>query len=240
MKIIDLTCPLDLDYALPLHLFKLDSYEWHITRTVRRDGRMNSRLMMSSHCATHLDAPMHVFERSEKAGIFSIDEWPLQQLYGDTVVLDIPKEELGEITADDLEKASPKVREGDIVLVHTGWGRFYVEDRKSPTYLTERRPGFVPSAAEWLVKKKVKALGHDLLVTNHPKYQFVPTAEERARGAIIGDEPVHRALLGNDIAVIEQLTNLDKIKGRRVTAGFFPLAIKGLDGSPIRALAFVD
>jgi len=240
MKIIDLTCPLDLDYALPHHLAKMDSYEWHITHTIKRNGYRLSRLILTTHCATHIDAPMHVFQRDEKTGIFSVDEWPLEQLYGETVVLDIPKKELEEITADDLEKASPEVCEGDIVLVHTGWGRFYVEDRKSPAYLTNSRPGFVPSAAEWLVKKKVKALGSDLLVTQHPKYQFRPSPEETAKGAVRAYEPVHKTLLGHDIVLIEQLTNLDKIKGQRVIAGFFPLGIKGLDGSPIRALAFVD
>jgi kynurenine formamidase len=183
---------------------------------------------------------MHVFERDEKRGIFSVDDWPLEQLYGDTVVLDIPKKELEEITVDDLERASPEVREGDIVLVHTGWGRFYVEDRKSPTYLSNSRPGFVHSAAEWLVEKKVRALGSDTIVTNHPKYQFLPSSEESTKGVVKVHEPVHETLLGNDIVLIEQLMNLDKIKGQRVTAGFFPLNIRGLDGCPIRALAFVD
>ena len=240
MKIVDLTCPLELDYGLPYFTLKRDSYEWRIVRTVERDSCMLSKLIISTHCATHIDAPMHVFTRSEKEGIFSVDEWPLEQLYGDTVVLDIPKKELEEITADDLEKAKPEVREGDIVLVHTGWGRYYVDEKKSSTYLTDSRPGFVTSAAEWLVEKKVKALGSDVLVTNHAKYQFLPYPDEAASGVDRGHEPVHETLLGNDIILIEQLTNLDKIKGRRVTAGFFPLNIKGLDGCPIRALAFVD
>ena len=240
MKIIDLTCPLDLDFALPHHMMKLDSYDWRITHTIKRNGFMMSELKLATHCATHIDAPIHVFEKGEKKGILTVDEWPLEQLYGETVVLDIPKKDLGEITADDLEKARPEVREGDIVLVHTGWGRFFVEDRKSPIYLTNNRPGFVLSAAEWLVKRKVKALGSDLIVTQHPQYQFVASPEEKAKGAITAYEPVHKTILGNDIILIEQLTNLDKIKGKRVTAGFFPLAIKGLDGSPIRALAFVD
>ncbi|MBI2874676.1 MAG: cyclase family protein [Firmicutes bacterium] len=240
MKIIDLTCPLDLDYALPSLTQKRDSYEWQTIKTIKRDGVRVTRLSMTTHCATHIDAPMHVFERHEKGGIYTVDEWPLTQLYGEAVVLDIPKGELEEISAGDLERAGLEVREGDIVLVHTGWGRYYVEDRKSPLYLTNRRPGFVESAAEWLAAKKIKALGHDLPVTKHPKYRFRPTPEEEARGAITQHEPIHKTLLGNDIVLIEQLMNLDKIKGRRVTAGFFPLPVQGLDGSPIRAVAFVE
>jgi kynurenine formamidase len=91
------------------------------------------------------------------------------------------------------------------------------------------------------VKKKVKALGTDTVVTPHPKHKLGGgSAEDVAKGSIRSYEPVHRTLLGNDIVLIEQLTNLDKIKGQRVTCSFFPLPVKGLDGCPIRALAFVD
>ena len=240
MKIIDLSCPFDLNYGVPYHVTKLESYEWKPCYTMKRDNHMITKINFLTHSGSHIDAPCHVFEREDKKGIFTVDEWPLEQLYGETVVLDIPKGELEEITADDLEKAKPEVKEGDIVLVHTGWGRYYVEDRKSPEYMTYRRPGFVPSAAEWLVKKKVKALGHDLIVTNHPNHQFLVSQEEKLKGLTARHEPVHETLLGNDIILIEQLMNLDKVKGKRITAGFFALPLKGLDGSPIRALAFVD
>ncbi len=241
MKIIDLTCPLDLDYALPVFLDKIGGYEYKLLNSVKGAGYRMAQFTIQTHYATHIDAPMHVFERDEKQGIFAIEDWPLEQLYGEAVVLDIPKGELEEITADDLEKARPEVRAGDIVLIHTGWGRFYVEDRKSSTYLTCSRPGVVTSAAEWLVKKKVKALGTDTVVTPHPKHKLGGgTPEEMAKGSIRSYEPVHRTLLGNNIVLIEQLTNLDKIKGRRVTCGFFPLRVLGLDGCPCRALAFLD
>lgn len=239
MRIIDLTCPLELGDKIPTFLSKVGSYKSTMLTSAQREGWMVCLLTMQTHQATHIDAPMHVFERHNKKGIFAVDDWPLEQLYGETVVLDIPRGELGEITADDLEKARPEVKAGDIVLVHTGWGRFYIEDRKTSKYVTERRPGLVTSAAEWLVKKKVKAIGSDTTVINHPGPNVIPSAEERARGAVPYD-PVHKTLLGNDIVIIEQLMNLDKIKGQRVTCGFFPLRIVGLDGSPCRALAFVN
>jgi kynurenine formamidase len=64
--------------------------------------------------------------------------------------------------------------------------------------------------------------------------------EEAKRGAVEVYEPIHKTMLGNNIISIEQLMNLDKIKGQRVIASFFPLAVKGLDGCPVRAVAFVD
>jgi kynurenine formamidase len=53
-------------------------------------------------------------------------------------------------------------------------------------------------------------------------------------------EPVHDVLLGNDVLIVEQLTNLHLIAGRRVRVCFLPLPFVGLDGSPVRAMAWVD
>jgi kynurenine formamidase len=49
-----------------------------------------------------------------------LDDIPLDWLYGETVVLDIPKAEKEPISAEGFENATPEIKEGDIVLVHTG------------------------------------------------------------------------------------------------------------------------
>jgi len=54
-----------------------------------------------------------------------LDEIDLNDLYEkDTVILDIPKEAEESVTAEDVEEAFNKAdyREGDWVIVHTGWG----------------------------------------------------------------------------------------------------------------------
>ena len=51
---------------------------------------------------------------------------------------------------------------------------------------------------------------------------------------------MHQMVLGNDILLLERLTNLDKVANRRIIAGSFPLPFKGADCSPIRAVAFVE
>ena len=53
-------------------------------------------------------------------------------------------------------------------------------------------------------------------------------------------EPIHAMMLGNDIMLLEHLTNLDKVANRRIIAGFFPLPLKGADGAPVRGVAFVE
>jgi arylformamidase len=51
--------------------------------------------------------------------------------------------------------------------------------------------------------------------------------------------PAHDILLGNDILIVENLCNLDKIKRVRGLYSFLPLKLKDTDGSPIRAV-FID
>jgi len=52
--------------------------------------------------------------------VFFLDHIPLDWLYGETVVLDIPKAEKEPISAEGFENATPEIKEGDIVLVHAG------------------------------------------------------------------------------------------------------------------------
>ena len=72
------------------------------------------------------------------------------------------------------------------------------------------------------------------------KYSLFLTEEEKNSGVARHIEPIHRLLLQNDIVLIEQLCNLDKIVGQRVVCGFFPLPFKDLEASPIRAVAFLE
>jgi kynurenine formamidase len=54
-----------------------------------------------------------------------------------------------------------------------------------------------------------------------------------------GDGSVHKEILSNNIIIVENLVNLDKIKSLKVYFACFPLKIENLDGAPTRALAFV-
>ena len=75
-----------------------------------------------------------------------------------------------------------------------------------------------------------------------PTYREVSGLDELA--ADLPDEieygyPVHDILLGNDILIVENLCNLDKIKPVRGLYSFLPLKLGESDGSPIRAV-FLD
>lgn len=240
-QIVDLTCPFDREYSVPQYLHHNWRIEFKPLFTYARDGQRVMEFRMSTHTGTHVDAPSHVLKNGK-----TLDELPLSSFYGPGIVLDVQKGELGEIDDSDLEKADFGIREGDIVLLYTGWGKYFVEEPKDPYYLASRHPGVSVRGAEWLVAKKIKAVGIDVFSVRPPaksELQFdrvhPGTITERMpiRGIV---EKVHDIFLSKDIVLLEQLINLDQIVGKRLTISFFPLPMTGMDGAPVRAVAFVD
>src|SRR5437899_1776721 len=52
--------------------------------------------------------------------------------------------------------------------------------------------------------------------------------------------PVHKILLRRRIPIVEGLTNLDKLVGKKFQFIGLPLKIEGIDGAPVRALAVLE
>src|SRR5262245_43997881 len=74
-----------------------------------------TEVQMVVHHGTHLDAPRHFIEDGP-----TIDQIPLERLYGPGVIWRIDVADCGLIDVADLERATPRMQEGDIVLLDTG------------------------------------------------------------------------------------------------------------------------
>ena len=174
MKIRGIEFEGNLDNAMGIefynlsHRFGFQSPNWpyfqdvHIERIhyMAKSGVLSQRITTSMHNTTHIDAPAHVVEDTP-----FIDEVPLPHFFGSGIVVSIPKKLWEPITYDDLEKAAGHaVRPHDVVIVNTGWHHKY---RDSEEYFC-KCPGFVPSAGDWFVEKKVKVVGHDTQANDHP------------------------------------------------------------------------
>ena len=107
------------------------------------------------HGGTHVDAPVYCIPSGTTA-----DKIPLENLYGTGVIIDMRNKKKWEaITADDLEKATPKIEAGDFVVCNTGWQKWMNPEPFGRIYeYYHHYPGLVVSAAEWLINKKVKAI----------------------------------------------------------------------------------
>ena len=221
MKIVDLTLPLyDGLQSFPGHpkvtVLDFVTHSFSAPRYIAPcRGYASKLIMMSDHSGTHLDAPFHFFEDG-----LTIDEVPLEKTVGEAVFIDVSdKQHEKPITATMLEKRLKKdrseVREGDIVLIRAWDGEW-----NDPGF--HACAGLDLSAAKWLTKRKVKAVGIDL--------SNADTTTDMAR-------PSHLQLLGNAIGIMENLVNLDQLSQKRFFFAGIPLKIKGLSGSPIRAIA---
>lgn len=179
-----------------------------------------TELEMVVHVGTHLEAPIHLFEDGA-----AIDEYAPGRFVGRAVVHEVEAGPLDAVGLDRIRPAGEYLEDGDALLVRTGWDEHVGEDAyANHPYLTEQ-------AAEWVADRGVSWFGIDALSPEEPP-------QSRPDGAF--DYPVHSALLGSDVPVAENLTNLDAIDGRVTTAAAIPLRLEGADGSPVRVVADPD
>ena len=115
-------------------------------------------------------------------------------------------------------RGDAELKEGDILLLYTGcsqlWGNS--EINSDFTYLSGE-------AAEYLVSKRIRAVGIDFLSIEEFHSQ---------------DHKTHKTLLSNGIFIIESLNKeLKRFVGQRILFMSFPMKFKGGDGAPCRAVA---
>jgi kynurenine formamidase len=245
-KLYDLSQP--FGHNVPLWPYfedvKIERVHYHA-----KSGVLSQKITTVMHCSTHADSPAHVIE-----GLQYTDEIPLDKYYGTGVVVSIPKGKWEVITPKDLEKARPKIEKNDIVIINTGWHKYWGDNTKYFCY----SPGLYKEAGEWFVAKGVKAVGVDQQALDHPLATAIGphgpgplrpdvNAEyKRVTGHdVIKDfphwEPCHRLLLGNGIMGWENVGgDIDMVTGKRVTIAGFPIRWEKGDGSIVRLVAIVD
>lgn len=171
-----------------------------------------SRLEMAAHVGTHVDAANHFIPSGK-----SIDQYDESKFTGSGLVLDVRRDEPSALERSELAELGADVKEGDIVLFCFGFGDKY----GTPGY--RRHPYLSVGAAEWLVERRVKLVGFDLMTPDMPE----PLRPEGF------DWPVHQVLLGNDVLVMENLSaTLTDFVGQRLQISAAPMPIRGADGAP--------
>lgn len=212
-------------------------------------GVLSWRINTTMHTGTHMNAPIHLVQ-----GGADISQLPVDYFFGNGVVLDIPKSNFDVITYKDLEFAGSKVREGDIVVLVTGWHTKYSD---SLEYFGEA-PGLTEEAAKWLISKKVKIVAIDTPHIDHPlatsmgphrggplMKRLADSYEEFTGNDPMVDHPkwniAHKTLLSAGIPTIEQVGgDVDELLGRRLTFAATPWKLQKGDACPIRFVAFAD
>jgi kynurenine formamidase len=143
----------DLSHPITAALSRIPFFPQPVFRRIQTKPPGNSNvteMQMVVHHGTHLDAPCHFITDGP-----AMDQVPLDRLYGAGVIWHIDAGFRGAIGVADLERATPRMREGDIVLIDTGWWRHMSTDR----YLDH--PFLTPEAAHWLVAQGARIVGMD-------------------------------------------------------------------------------
>jgi len=209
-------------------------------------------IALGTHVGTHIDALCHFscggkLHGGTPANAVQSDSGGLREHSVDTmapllrrgVLLDIATQVNMDalpvdftITPHHLETAllaqQAEIQKGDVVLLRTGWARYWNDGAR---YITggsgaaPAGPGPEIDAARWLSAREIFAAGSDTIA-----FEKVPAPEM----------PVHvHLLVESGIHIIEAL-NLDELARDHIYEFVFvaaPLKIRGGTGSPIRPLA---
>ncbi|HXK11726.1 MAG TPA: cyclase family protein [Vicinamibacteria bacterium] len=175
-------------------------------RTLAEDRYQLSRMVLSTHVGTHVDAPAHFL-----AGAATVDQLPLEILLGKARVVELASRE--RVERADLEACD--LRDDLRVLLKTRMsGQLlkagYQEDH---LYVTV-------DAAHYLAQAGIKLVGFDYL------------SIDRARSA---DFPAHQALLGAGVVVVEGL-DLSEVEPGEYDMACLPLRVAGGDAAPARVV----
>mgnify|MGYP002629903624 CR=1 FL=1 len=190
-----------------------------VTNTVDKDGYREHQISMLSHTGTHIDAPCHVLHNGR-----TLDQFPMEKFIGSAMVIDCRDRD--EISLEYLKTFKSKIATVDFVLFFTGW-----QDRWNTAGYFEDCPVPTTEAARYLTGFNLKGVGVDAFSLDKIVSATKVTSE------II---PNHHILLGKEILLIENLTNLDKLPDHAFTFQCFPLKVENADGSPIRAVAMIN
>ena len=166
-----------------------------------------SKIMLSNHTGTHVDAPSHMIPSG-----LNVMDLPLEVMNGRARVLhihhrekiDVP--ELQQLILPDDFRILFKTRNSLLWSNHKHFSKKYI-------YLTE-------DGARYLIDNGIKLIGFD--------YHSVERFGEN-------NFPVHKILLENQIVLIEGL-NLAEVDEGEFELSCLPLPLKGMDAAPARVI----
>ena len=191
------------------------------SRIAQGKSSNTSYIELFAHTGTHIDMPWHFNEKGWKILDFDIGDF----VFGNVILVDIPKGAYEPVLWDELTPFEPQLHEADALLILTGFGEQRV---KNPDVYVKGTPGLSLDAANKLADfDNLSCIGVDFI-----------SIENVDQARKIG-YPIHHALLDRPQPLIlledANLSVLGKSKINRIY--LFPLRIEGLEASPVTAVA---
>jgi len=178
-------------------------------------GFLEKKITLYSHTGTHIDAPAHLIK-----GHKTLDLLPIEHFYGMALLLKFDSIKSKTIGVRELDPYYEKIKEVEFLLIYTGWSQYWGTEKYFSDYHV-----LSLEAANWLSRFGLKGLGLDTISADKADTQ---------------NYPVHKALLQKNTIIIENLTNLVDLPCNQFEFSCFPLSFEDADGSPVRAVAFIQ
>jgi kynurenine formamidase len=140
----------------------------------------------------------------------TLTDFSIDKFVGTSLILDVSGQK--EIVAD-----ISKVEKEDIVFFYTNYNKNVYQQN-----YFENNPVISEETANDLIDKQIKIIGIDSFTPDNKPYK------------------IHKMLLKNDILIVENLTNLEKILNKRFKSYILPLKIQDADGAPCRVVAEIN
>ncbi len=253
MKIIDLTIPFGIGTP-PWPTYEPLQIKYF--KRLAPNGANGQLVTHSNHVGTHLDGEIHFYTPGKDIASLDFDF-----LHGPGVVVDL-SDAAGDydIYTPQMIEERVEVREGDILIIHTGYHRYGWDQPKADEirYMV-KHPGPDREFAEWCVEKKLKWLGLDCGSADHPMNTIIrdwmPRQAKEAEAhfqqkygkgleeVFAGDkyQLMHLELFPHGIIHAECLGgDIDLLLNERVEIGCFPWRFVDGESSIARIVAFVD
>jgi kynurenine formamidase len=205
------------------------AYHRTTVATMEKDGYAAGKIDVEEHFGTHLDAPAHFASSG-----WTVDRIPVDRLYRPGVRLDVSKQAAANsdyrVTVEDIaafERQSGQIPGGAIVLIATGWDRFWPDRAR---YMNERNgvkhfPGLMPEAAALLARDRgVAGIGIDT-----PSIDYGPSTKFEA----------HHVSMPLNVYHIENAAHLTTLPATGFHVMVAPINIAGGSGGRTRVFAFL-
>lgn len=190
----------------------------------------------AEHGGTHIDAPIHFSKTGQ-----TVEEIPLNRLMGSAIKVDVSANALNNpdylVSIQDFkdwETKEGKIPDGAIVILETGFSRYYPDkvkymgtDKRGEHAVKELHfPGLDPDAAQWLVDhRNIHAIGIDTPSIDYGQSEYFKS---------------HVILLSKNIPAFENVANVDQLPSKGFQIIALPMKIKDGTGAPLRIIAVLD
>ena len=263
MKIVDLS------HTMNIHTPGWVGYagnKMYYEQNLQTKSIVAQRIETALHVGTHIDAALHATDGREDIASYS-----LSFLINQGAVVDISDkvDDWDVITPEMLEAAPVEIKDGDILILHTGWHRYY---EGSPQQDLVRyfcmHPGGKTELLEWMMDRKIKWFGVDAGSGDHPmnttiRYmrpdlrkrfeekvgmdceEFFPryTYQHKLSGREVENNlfPLHNYAFQEGLIHAENVGgDIEMVLNQRGIIGAFPWKYEGLEACPCRILFITE